>query len=156
MFIFIEHKRTWEKGEHNRVREYSPAATPEPKQNKGAITIWWSGTQSSYYEKLKQTDLFFCPCPMQAYEVNSLLNSLNNKMKISTSLGLYKYSFGKCSFWKGLHRWAGDMSHGGFSRSSQLLVSQHPSAGLRHLLIESAHWVACKGQRRTLPPECHI
>lgn len=77
MFILIEHKRSWEKGEYNWVREYAPAVSgSRAKQNKGAITIWWSGTQSSSSEKLKQTYLLSFACPMQAGNVNSLLNSL--------------------------------------------------------------------------------
>lgn len=86
MFILIEHKKTWENGEHDSFKEYSPAVTPEPKKNEGAITTWWSGTQSSHSKKLKQTDLSFLPCPMQADHVNSLFKSLNNGVKTSVSL----------------------------------------------------------------------
>lgn len=98
MFILSELKRTWQKNEWNWDREYSPAVTPELKQDEGAITTWLSGIQSSHSEKLKQTDLFFLVWPKQAGSVNSLLNSLNNGVKNSASFGLYKYNFGKHSF----------------------------------------------------------
>lgn len=134
MFLLIEHKRTQDKGEYNWDREYSPAVTPEPKQSKGAIRTWWSGTQSSHSEKLKQTDLFLLLCPHAGRQCEQSLNSLNNGVKTSASLALYKYPFGKCSFSrKGLHRWEGDMSNGGPTKvqpASYESASFSKSAGL--------------------------
>lgn len=157
MFILIEHKRTWEKREYNWVKEYYSAVSPGPKQNEGTITTWWSGTQSSRSEKLKQTDLFFLACPMQAGNVNSLLNSLNNGIKKPLLHSDYISTiFGKCSFfWKGVHRWEGGMSNGASKRFSQLLVSQHPSQACRTHWLRVSFGLANKGRVRTLTPECH-
>lgn len=122
MFILIEYEKTWEKGEYNWIREYSPAVTPQPSQTRVSQQFSDLGTQPSHSENVKQTDLLFFACTMQAGgNANSLLNSLNNGVKTSASRRPYKHNFGKHSFWKSLHRWAGNMSNSGSTGSRSFL-----------------------------------
>lgn len=142
-------------GEYNWVREYSPAVTPEPKQNKGAITMWWSGTHSSYSEKLKQTDLFFLACPMQAGNVNSLLNSLNNGIKSLLRLGCMStllestHSGKDCT--DGQETWVMVAPQG----SASFVCVSIPPQACRTPWLRMFIGFASKEQGKTLPPECH-
>lgn len=152
MFILIEYKRSERRvsiiGLENIPQQWVQS---QAKQRCYNNLMLWDTIQ--LFWKIK-ADLFTLLClPHAGRQCEQSLKLTENGVKTSAFLGMDEYNFGKCSFWKRLHRLAGNMSN---------VAPQGPASFLWVSILFQACWAhrlrvsfefADKGQVGTLPPE---